>query len=132
MTGRIIVLFGLAATLAAGCAQQCLILRSEYFDITGGVIADKAPDAPVDLMTGKPERPYREIGYVKVAAARGTPQETIHNEMIKRARLAGADALIDVQIEEDMSDKFVFCGRVLSTHKYILAIGKTVLYTDKE
>jgi hypothetical protein len=81
---RIIAVFGLMVALTAGCVQKCLILRSEYFDVTGGVIPAKEPDGPVDLLVGKPERPYREIGYVKVAAACGTPQET-NDEMIKRA-----------------------------------------------
>ena len=131
MTDKRIVVLGLLVALAAGCAQQCVILRSEYFDITGSVIPAKAADAPIDVLAGKPERPYREIGYVKVAAACGTPQETIDTEMIKRARLAGADAIIDVQHGEDTSEKIVFCGKVLSTRKNIGAGGKAVLYTDK-
>ena len=107
-------------------------MRSEYFDVTGRVFTPKDPQQPIEIITEKVTKPYVEIGTVKVMAPLGTSKEAINEEMKRRARNAGADALIDVQIGEDVSNKVVLCGKLLSTNRNITSIGKAIVFTPIE
>jgi uncharacterized protein YbjQ (UPF0145 family) len=116
------------AAALAGCAT-CIVVQSEYYDTTGQVIAPKAEDRPVEILEQRPDRPYQEIGVVKVLARRGTAHAHLNKEMIDRARSAGADAIIGVEYAEDTSGSLIFCGRVVSTKKNVSAVGKAIVFT---
>jgi hypothetical protein len=122
-----------ALFLLGGCVSHCLLMHSEYFDVTGKVFASKPEDAPIKiyLPTENLNRPYAEIGRVKVVAARGTSREAMNEEMIRRARHAGADALIDAQYGEDKSGDFVFCGKVFTTKRNMNAVARAVVFKDQ-
>jgi hypothetical protein len=123
--------FFLAVFCLTGCTK-CIITLSEYYDITGKVFLPKADDAPIDILTTAPSRPTQEVGVVKVLARWGTPKATINKEMEKRARAAGADAVVDVQYGEDTSNKLILCGKLVATKRNLSASGKAVIYTDKK
>jgi hypothetical protein len=128
---KIMVLCLLFFSFCAGCSQ-CILIRSEYYDITGKVLTPKAADQDIPILKEKPDRPYEEIGVVRVLAKYGTSQEAVNEEMKKRARNAGADALFDVQVGEDKSNDVVLCGKVLSSKRNISAAGRAIVFTDKK
>jgi len=117
--------------ILAGCTQ-CYLMRSEYYDITGKVIPPKPEGAAIDILAQAPDRPYQEIGVVKVMARWGTSKEAINNELKKRARDAGADALIGVQYGEDTSNTLPLCGKLINTKRNISAAAKAIIFTDKK
>ncbi len=116
-----------------GCAK-CMLMRSEYYDMTGQVFAPKAADAEIPIYeAGQPiDRPYTEIGVVKVVAQPKTGRQEIDEELRKRARLAGADALIDMNFQEDKENKAWFCGRLMSTRHNAAAAARAVIFTDAD
>ena len=119
--------------MVSGCAQ-CMLMRSEYYDMTGRVFTPKAADAEIPIYEGSQEvtRPYREIGVVKVTAQPKTGRQEVEEELRKRARLAGADALIDMNFQEDKENKAWFCGRLMSTRHNAAASAKAVIFTDTD
>ncbi|MFA5038558.1 MAG: hypothetical protein WC732_02635 [Candidatus Omnitrophota bacterium] len=119
--------------LFAGCAQ-CILMRSEYYDMTGKVFTPKSPetDIPIYEVGKAPERPYTEIGAVKVIGQPNTSRQELEEELKKRARLAGADALIEAQYREDTANKNWFCGRFASTKRNAAASAKAVLFLDSK
>lgn len=125
------IVFFIAVSVLMGCSK-CIIIRSEYYDITGKVLAPKAADQDILIFTDQGTRPYVEIGVVKVLAHWGTSREAINEELKKRARLAGADALIEVQYGEDTSNNLVLCGKILSTKRNMSAAGKAIIFTPSE
>ena len=118
----------------AGCTTTCILMKSEYYDITGSVLAPKEPAQEILMFSegDMPKEPYQEIGKVNVMAKWGTTKEAMIQEMKKRARQAGADALMDVQFGEDKTNDIIFCGRLLSTKRNQVASGKAVIFTDKK
>lgn len=116
--------------LLGGCSR-CVIIRSEYYDITGKVLSAKAVNQEIQIYTQKPDKPYEEIGAVKVLAQLGTTQEAMNEELKRRAKAAGADAIVDVQYGEDISNEVRLCGKVLATKRNMTAIGKAVIFKDK-
>ncbi len=125
-----LVIMAACAAALTGCAT-CVVVQSEYYDTTGQVIAPKAEDRSVEILEQRPDRPYQEIGIVKVLARQGTAHAHLNKEMIDRARSAGADAIIDVEYGEDTSGSLIFCGRVVSTKRNAGALGKAIVYTDQ-
>ena len=113
---------------------MCTLIKSEYYDVTGKVLAPKEPDQEILLLAEneKLDKPYQEIGMVKVIARWGTNKEALNAEMKKRARQAGADALIGVQYGEDRTNDVIFCGKLLATKRNQSATGKAVIFTDKK
>ncbi|MDD5019733.1 MAG: hypothetical protein PHH75_04215 [Candidatus Omnitrophica bacterium] len=132
MLRKYLVLSVMLAVLS-GCAQ-CMLMRSEYYDMTGRVFMAKADDAeiPIYEIGQKIDRPCVEIGVVKVMAQPKTPNEELVEELKKRARLAGADALIETQFVEDVSNKTWFCGRLMSTRHNKSAVARAVVFTQEE
>ena len=121
----------LAVLFLAGCSQ-CIVMRSEYYDITGKVLTSKPETEEVLILTEKPNRPYQEIGLVKVLARWGTSHEAMNTELKKRARAAGADALMDVQYGEDRSNDLILCGKLVATRRNASAVAKTIVFTSVE
>ena len=115
-----------------GCFPKCVLIRSEYYDITGKVLTPKTPDQKIEILTGTVDRPYVEIGMVRVLARWGTSKEAINKELMRRARDAGADALTEVEYGEDRSNDVILCGKLVSTKRNISAVGKTIVFTDKK
>ncbi len=115
--------------LAAGCAR-CVLMRSEYYDITGSVIEPKQSDAVIEIYTvdQKLERPYTQIGAIKVMARYGTSRKALDNELIKRAQGAGADAVIDVEYVEDKENDLTLCGKLFATKRNTVARGTAVVF----
>jgi hypothetical protein len=106
------------------------LIRSEYYDVTGKVYVAKGEDAEMPFLAQKPDRPYAVIGTVKVMAQPGTPEAAVNEELKKRARAAGADALMDVVRGEDTKNTLEFCGKVFSTKKNISARATAIVYTS--
>ena len=117
--------------LMAGCTNKCVLIRSEYYDITGKVLVPKAESDNIEILTETPDRPYVQIGVVKVLARWGTNKEVIDQELKRRAKAAGADALIDPEYGEDKSNDIVLCGKIVSTKRNKSAIAKTIVFTNK-
>lgn len=128
-SGKMLVL--LVLLVFTGCTQ-CILMQSEYYDLTGKVFSPKSPDTDVSLYeAGKiPDRPYTEIGAVKVVGQPGMAQAALQEELKKRARLAGADALIDVQYKQDRTTKTLFCRRITSPRANAVAVAKAVIFLD--
>ena len=126
-------IFYLLFSVLSGCAS-CLLMRSEYYDMTGRAFAPKAEDAEVPIYKAdeKIDRPWTEIGIVKVIAQLKTSDEALEEELKKRARLAGADALIDMNFQEDKENKAWFCGRLMSTRHNAAASARAVIFTDTD
>ena len=114
----------------AGCSR-CILMRSEYYDITGSLLTPKEADAVLEIYEPGQEikRTYAEIGVVKVMASYGTTKEAFNLEIIKRARAAGADAVIDAQYLEDKANKLSLCGKLFATKRNITATGKAIVFT---
>ncbi len=132
--GSFILLFSALSFLFSvlnGCAQ-CTLMRSEYYDMTGQVFTPKAADAEIPIYEAGQDvgHPYREIGVVKVTAQPKTSRQEAEEELRKRARLAGADALIDMKFQEDKENKTWFCGRLMSTKHNVAASARAVVFTD--
>ena len=114
--------------ILAGCSHSPQV-RSEYFDVTGRIFVPK-PDAEEIRMYevgSSVDVPYEETGRVNVWAPVGTSREAIDKELKRRARGAGADALIGVQYTEDQSEDLVLFGKVLSKKKHMSATGHTAV-----
>lgn len=118
---------------ALGCTQ-CMLMRSEYYDLTGQVFTAKSPDydIPVYEIGNAPEKQYTEIGAVKVVAQPNTTREAMKEELKKRGRLAGADALIEAQYTEDKTNTKWFCGRWGSTKHNVSATAKAVIFVGSK
>ena len=121
----------LAVLFLAGCSQ-CIVMRSEYYDITGKVLTSKPDTEEIQILTEKPNRPYQEIGLVKVLARWSTSHEAMNTELKKRARAAGADALMDVQYGEDRSNDLILCGKLVATRRNASAVAKTIVFTSAQ
>lgn len=126
-----IILMVCLVLLSAGCAQ-CLLTRSEYYDITGMVHAPKLPEDQIEIFAVPPSRPYQEIGVVRILARYGTNHQALDEEMKRRAREAGADALLEPQYGEDKANKDKLCGRWFSTKRNISASAKAIIFTDEQ
>ncbi len=129
-----ILTFSILLGFIAGCTTTCTLIKSEYYDITGMVLAPKEPGHEILMFPeGElPKEPYQEIGKVMVMARRGTAKESMDHEMKSRALQAGADALIDIQYGEDKTSDIIFCGRLISTKRNQIASGRAVIFTDKK
>ena len=130
MIKKICILTLVVASLV-GCTQ-CILVRSEYYDITGQVLAPKAGTQDIPIYTGKIDRPYQVIGAVKVLAQKGTTQEAVNEEFKRRARLAGADALTDVRYGEDTSNDVRLCGKVFTSKRNMSASATAIIFTDNK
>jgi hypothetical protein len=126
-------IFYLLFSVLNGCAR-CVLMRSEYYDMTGRAFTAKTEDAEIPIYKAdeKTDRPWMEIGVVKVIAQPKTADEALEEELKKRARLAGADALVDAQIKEDTGNKTWFCGRLMSTKRNKSATAKAVVFVEEE
>ncbi len=113
--------------LFSGCAQ-CLLMKSEYFDITGKVFTPKPADSDMPILMANPTMEYEKIGTVRAWARYGTDPEVIKEELKRRARTAGADALMEVQIAEDEKADFVFCGKIFTTKRNVSGKASAVVY----
>ncbi len=126
-----IIIFSLCFFAVSGCSQ-CLSLRSEYYDISGKAFTAKDSPQDVEIFTEKPARPFEEIGYIKVLARYGTAKKVLDEQMKLRASSVGADAVVGVEYGEDKSNELLFCGKMLSTKRNAVAVGKAVIFTDKQ
>lgn len=115
--------------LCSGCTR-CLVMRSEYFDITGKVFVPKSEDSDVPILEAPPEREFVRIGTVRAWARSGTAPEAIREELKRRGRLAGADALMEVEIGEDEQADFVFCGKVFTTKRHTTGRATAIVYKE--
>ena len=115
--------------LFSGCTK-CLLMRSEYFDITGKVFAPKPADGEMPILAAPPDREFTKIGTVRAWARYGTDPEVIRGELKRRALLAGADALIEVQIAEDERADLVFCGKIFTTKRNISGKASAIVYRE--
>jgi hypothetical protein len=129
-----ILTFSILLGFLTGCTTTCILIKSEYYDITGSVLVPKEPGQEILIFSegDMPKEPYQEIGKVKVMAKWGTTKEAMNQEMKKRARQAGADALMDVQYGEDKANDIIFCGRLLSTKRNQAASGRAVIFINKK
>lgn len=125
------IIFSLCLLVLAGCSH-CLALRSEYYDISGKAFAAKASSDDVEIFAEKPDRPFEEIGYIKVLARYGTSKKVMEQQIKLRASSVGADAVVDVEYGEDKSNELLFCGKILSTKRNAVAVGKAVIFTDQK
>lgn len=130
MTKKVII-FGVCFLFLAGCAQ-CLSMRSEYYDVSGKVFAPKTSWQEVEIFSDKLDRPYEEIGFIKVLARYGTSRKVLDQQLKMKASDAGADAIIEVQYGEDKSNEIFLCGKITSTKRNAVAVGKAVVFTDKK
>lgn len=115
----------------SGCAQ-CLTMRSEYYDVSGKAFTPKSSSQDVEIFTQAPERPYEEIGYIKVLARYGTSKKAMGQQMKSRAGSVGADAVIQVEYGEDKTNDLLFCGKFVSTKRNTVAVGKAIVFKDKQ
>jgi len=127
---KILIVFVGVVLFLAGCSQ-CILMRSEYYDITGKVLAPKAGTQEIPVYAGKIDRPYVVVGAIKVIAQKGTSEEAVNEELKKRARMAGADALADVAYGEDKSNDLHLCGKVFASKRNMTASAKTIIFTTE-
>lgn len=130
MTKKCLSVF-LVLSFLAGCSQ-CLIIRSEYYDVTGKVLPPKSTTREIPIYTEPPQRAFEEIGVVKVLAQKSMTREAINEELKKRARAGGADALIDVRYGEDTSNELRLCGKVFSSKRNASAVAKAIVFKESE
>jgi hypothetical protein len=121
-------------SVLAGCAR-CILVRSEYYDLTGKVVEPKDDKREIALLTTAPDKPFEEIGVVKVMARWGTSREAMDKEIKRRAREAGADAVMDLEYGEDTENTLLLCGKIGSTKRNKIVRGKAIVFkviTEKE
>jgi len=130
---RIIIPLFLLLVFLAGCSK-CVLIRSEYYDVTGKILTPKPDTQEIQILTDKIDKPYQEIGAVKVLAPWGTSRKAIDAELKRRGREGGADALIDVVYGEDRSNDIVLCGKLVATRRNVSATARAVIFipTQKE
>lgn|GEM_PF-1037465 len=116
-------------SVLAGCAR-CILVRSEYYDLTGKVLEPKDDTREIVLLTTAPDKPFEEIGVVKVMARWGTPQEAMDKEIKRRAKEAGADAVMNVEYGEDKENALLLCGKIGSTKRNRIARGKAIIFKE--
>ena len=121
-------LFFVVVLFAPGCTH-CVLIHSEYYDVTGKSFAPKSDNLDIPILVQAPDKPFSEIGVVRVVAPWGTSDAAINAELKHRAREAGADALLNVSRDEDKNNQMVFCGKVFATKKSIFARGSAIVYT---
>ncbi len=105
-------------------------MSSEYFDITGKVFAPKPAESEMPILLAPPDREFMKIGTVRAWARYGTDPEVIKEELKRRALLAGADALMEVQIAEDEKADLVFCGKIFTTKRNISGKASAIVYQE--
>ncbi len=105
-------------------------MRSEYFDITGKVFAPRPAHSDMPVLLAPPDKAFMKIGMVRAWARYGTDPEAIKEELKRRGRLAGADALMEVQIAEDEKADFVFCGKVFTTKRNVSGKASAIVYQE--
>ncbi|MFH1691328.1 MAG: hypothetical protein ABIC68_01970 [Candidatus Omnitrophota bacterium] len=113
----------------SGCAQ-CLTMRSEYYDVSGKVFTPKSSSEDVEIFTEKPDKPYEEVGYIKVLARYGTSKKVMDEQIKSRAGSVGADAVIEVEYGEDKANDLLFCGKFVSTKRNAVAVGKAIVFKN--
>jgi hypothetical protein len=104
-------------------------MRSEYFDITGKVFTPRPADAEIPILEKAPAEAHEKIGVVRAWARYGTSPEAIKTELKRRGLLAGADALMDIQIGEDEKADLVFCGKVFTTKRNVSGTASAIVFT---
>jgi len=76
----------------------CVSISSEFGSFTSIKYPAKTENQEVLLLTSTPNKPYKEIGVIKVEAIdEGVSLDQINAEIIKKARAVGADAVINLQ-----------------------------------
>ena len=110
-----------------GCSR-CILVRSEYYDVTGRVLASKDDNREVFLLPTRPDKPYDEIGVVKVMARWEASREAVNKEIKRRAKDAGADAVTDIEYGEDKGNTLPLCGKIGTTKKNKSAKGKAIVF----
>jgi hypothetical protein len=116
---------------ASSCVSQCVLMHSEFYDVTGKMLTPKPESQDVPVLSKTPDRPFVEIGEVIVEAPLGTSAAVINAEMMGRARQAGADAVVEAANEENKDNKVLFCGKLFDTKKSVTARGTAIVYADK-
>jgi hypothetical protein len=89
---KLIYLF-VMAVLVSGCAS----VSSDFGSLTSVKYPPKSEQQEVLLLTSMPNRPYKEIGIIRVVGKVKTPMQMLNDEMLKKAREVGADAVINIQ-----------------------------------
>lgn len=87
------------AVLAVGLLTACNHVEVTRNRCGGEVACAKGPCDPVEVLSDRPSRPYRELGVVEVRVDRGTALKNVTladamPALVKEGRAMGADAII--------------------------------------
>jgi hypothetical protein len=101
----------------------------DYGSFTNMKYPPKTEQQEVVLLTSAPNRPYKELGIMKIEAKSRTSLAEINQEMLNKAREVGADAVINVQYNDETFTSFV--GGQMMRESTKRAQGIAIVFTDK-
>ena len=94
---RILILVVLVGWLGwIGCSN----IQTEHVILEGATYGGYSPDHKVVILSERPEKPYTKIAKLQATGEEPTSEEELRAGLIEEARKVGADAIIDVELEE--------------------------------
>ena len=89
-------------TLWIGCLGLvgCSNVQTEHVILEGATYSNYSPDRKVVVLEQPPEKPFVRIANLQATAEEPTSQEELTQGLIEEARRVGADAIIEVQLQE--------------------------------
>ena len=87
------------------------------------------------LLTSVPNRPYKEIGIIRVEATKAATLEKINFQILKKAKEVGADAVINIYYSGGETMGGIVGGtsgsNVITIVSKKHAQGTAIIFTDK-
>ena len=90
----LVVLVG--SLFVVGCSN----VQTEHTILEGATYTEYSPDRKVVVLSNPPDKPFVRIANLRATAEEPTSQEELTQGLIDEARKLGADAIIDVELEE--------------------------------
>ena len=91
---RILILVFLAGWL--GCSN----VQTEHVILEGATYTGYSSDHKVVILSEPPKKPFTKIAKLQATAEEPTSEEELKAGLIEEARRVGADAIINVELEE--------------------------------
>jgi len=92
--------FILVILIGSLCVAGCSNVQTEHVILEGATYTDYSPDRKVVVLSDPPKKPFIRIAKLRATAEEPTTQEELTAGLIEEARRVGADAIIEVELQE--------------------------------
>ncbi len=94
---RLLILVVLVGCLGwAGCSN----VQTEHVILEGATYSRVSSDHKVVVLSERPQKPFIKMAKLRATAEEPITEEELYKGLIDEARRVGADAIIDVELEE--------------------------------